>query len=62
MTAATAWHRVLDTDGLPEGRVMTVTAGHHTLALTHVEGKPAGGYDDGVAAFPVEVMSDARLI
>ncbi len=102
MTAATAWHRVLDTDGLPEGRVMTVAAGHHTVALTHFEGrlaaldnrcphqggplgegsiengmlrcpwhgwdfhpctgKPPGGYDDGVATFPVEVRPDGIYV
>ena len=33
------WHRVLDLDGLPEGRVRTVVAGHRTLALTHYDGK-----------------------
>jgi len=34
------WHKVLEniTD-LPEGRVMTVTAGHTGIALTHFEGK-----------------------
>jgi nitrite reductase/ring-hydroxylating ferredoxin subunit len=32
------WHRVLDADGLPEGRVRTVQAGHRSLALTHVDG------------------------
>lgn len=32
------WHRVLDEHDLPEGRVTTVTAGHHQLALTHVGG------------------------
>ena len=33
------WHRVMDLDGLPEGRVTTVVAGHRTLALTHHEGR-----------------------
>ena len=33
------WHRVLDAGDLPEGRVTTVTAGHHQIALTHIEGK-----------------------
>ncbi|WP_372789212.1 thiamine pyrophosphate-dependent enzyme [Paraconexibacter sp.] len=32
------WHRVLDVDALPEGRVTTVTAGHTSIALTHVNG------------------------
>jgi len=32
------WHRVLDADELPEGRVTTVTAGHRSVALTHYEG------------------------
>jgi thiamine pyrophosphate-dependent acetolactate synthase large subunit-like protein/nitrite reductase/ring-hydroxylating ferredoxin subunit len=33
------WHRVLDADTLPEGRVTTVTAGHVSLALTHYDGR-----------------------
>lgn len=33
------WHRVLDVDGLPEGRVTTVIAGHKSIALTHHDGK-----------------------
>src|SRR6476620_6880754 len=33
-----SWHRVLGAGELPEGRVTTVTAGHLSLALTHVEG------------------------
>jgi len=33
------WHRVLDVDALPEGRVTTVTAGHVSLALTHYDGQ-----------------------
>ncbi len=33
------WHRVMDLDGLPEGRVTTVVAGHRTLALTHHQGE-----------------------
>src|SRR3954464_4171345 len=33
------WHRVADLDELPEGRVKTVTAGHHSLALTHYDGR-----------------------
>ena len=32
------WHRVLDADELPEGRVTTVTAGHRSVALTHHDG------------------------
>jgi thiamine pyrophosphate-dependent acetolactate synthase large subunit-like protein/nitrite reductase/ring-hydroxylating ferredoxin subunit len=32
------WHRVLGAEELPEGRVTTVTAGHMSLALTHVDG------------------------
>ena len=32
------WHRVLDVDELPEGRVKTVTAGHRSLAMTHYDG------------------------
>lgn len=34
------WHKVLDnSELLPEGRVMTVTAGHKGICLTHFEGK-----------------------
>lgn len=34
------WHKVLDNkDDLKEGRVMTVTAGHKDLCLSHFEGK-----------------------
>ncbi|MEM7370449.1 MAG: thiamine pyrophosphate-dependent enzyme [Bacteroidota bacterium] len=33
------WHKVLeDASFLQEGRVMTVTAGHHDICLTHVDG------------------------
>ena len=35
------WYRVADLDELPDGRVMTVVAGDHTLALTHFEGRYA---------------------
>jgi pyruvate oxidase len=37
-TTSLSWHRVLGADELPEGRVTTVTAGHLSIALTHVEG------------------------
>jgi len=33
------WHRIADTDELPEGRVKTVTAGTLSMALTHVDGE-----------------------
>lgn len=34
------WHKVLDNKNeLPDGRVMTVTAGHKGICLTHFEGK-----------------------
>ena len=33
------WHRVADLDELPEGRVKTVTAGTHSMALTHIDGE-----------------------
>ena len=36
---ALSWHRVLDAIDLPEGRVTTVTAGHVSLALTHIDGR-----------------------
>ena len=35
------WYSVAGTSELPEGRVKTVSAGRHTLALTHVQGKYA---------------------
>ena len=36
---ALAWHRVAGLDELPEGRVKTVTAGVHSMALTHIDGE-----------------------
>ncbi len=33
------WHRVADLDELPEGRVKTVVAGTHSMALTHIDGE-----------------------
>ncbi|HKE74633.1 MAG TPA: thiamine pyrophosphate-dependent enzyme [Acidimicrobiales bacterium] len=39
------WHRVAGPDDLPEGRVMTVTAGHRSLALTHWQGR-YGAFDN----------------
>ncbi|GAB4232391.1 MAG: thiamine pyrophosphate-binding protein [Ekhidna sp.] len=40
MAKKTVWHKVLnDKSELPEGRVMTVTAGHKGICLTHFEGK-----------------------
>ena len=33
------WHRVADLDELPEGRVKTVVAGTHSIALTHIDGE-----------------------
>ena len=33
------WYRVADVDELPEGRVKTVTAGVHSMALTHIDGE-----------------------
>src|SRR5690349_5736308 len=38
---ALTWHRVLGPDELPDGRVKTVTAGVHTFALTHYDGRYA---------------------
>ncbi len=35
------WHHVLAADELPEGRVKTVTAGRHSFALTHFDGRYA---------------------
>ena len=39
--ATVEWHKVLEPDGLPEGRVTTVTAGLRSCALVHFEGKYA---------------------
>ena len=33
------WHKVLDIEELPEGRVKTVTAGVRSIAMTHVQGQ-----------------------
>ena len=38
---ALRWHRVLSPDELPDGRVKTVTAGVHSFAVTHFEGRYA---------------------
>ena len=35
------WHRVADLDEIPEGRVATVTAGVHSMALTNIDGEYA---------------------
>ena len=35
------WHRVLSLDELPEGRVKTVSAGPHSFAVTHYQGRYA---------------------
>jgi thiamine pyrophosphate-dependent acetolactate synthase large subunit-like protein/nitrite reductase/ring-hydroxylating ferredoxin subunit len=40
-TPTLTWHRVLAPDELPEGRVKTVGAGHHSFALTHYDGRYA---------------------
>ena len=41
MTDKLEWHRVAGLDELPEGRVKTVTAGIHSMALTHTDGQYA---------------------
>ncbi len=41
MSEKLEWHRVADLDELPEGRVKTVTAGVHSMALTHIDGQYA---------------------
>jgi len=33
------WHKIANVDELPEGRVKTVTAGIHSMALTHIDGE-----------------------
>ncbi len=37
--APTTFHKLLDLDELPEGRVTTVNIGHHSFAVTHFEGQ-----------------------
>ncbi len=40
MSKSVKWHKVLDNkDRLKEGRVMTVTAYHSSICLTHYKGK-----------------------
>ena len=39
MSETLEWHRVAELDELPEGRVKTVTAGVHSMALTHIDGE-----------------------
>jgi pyruvate oxidase len=36
---ALTWHKVLDPDELPEGRVKPVTCAHRTVCMTHFEGR-----------------------
>ena len=36
-TEALKWYRVADLDELPNGRVKTVTADTHSMALTHID-------------------------
>ena len=39
-TMKTVWYKVLeDKEELAEGRVMSVSAGHHQVCLAHFEGK-----------------------
>lgn len=38
-TSPLEWYRVADIDEVPEGRVKTVTAGTHSMALTHINGE-----------------------
>ncbi len=38
-SANATWHKALDLDELPEGRVKTVTLGTTSLAMTHYDGK-----------------------
>ena len=33
------WHKIAEVEELPEGRVKTVTAGIHSMALTHIDGE-----------------------
>jgi thiamine pyrophosphate-dependent acetolactate synthase large subunit-like protein/nitrite reductase/ring-hydroxylating ferredoxin subunit len=35
----TTWHKLLDDGELPEGRVTTVTIGHRSLAVSHLDGR-----------------------
>ncbi len=38
-TKKIVWHKALEKDEFPEGRVKSITLGHVTVALTHFEGK-----------------------
>lgn len=33
------WHRILDADELPAGRVIAATVGTHSYAVSHVDGR-----------------------
>ena len=46
-----SWHKLVDLDEVPEGRVSTVTIGHESLCVTHTAG---GGYGCLGNAFNVE--------
>ncbi|MDH3752498.1 MAG: thiamine pyrophosphate-binding protein [Acidimicrobiia bacterium] len=35
----TTWHKVVDLDEVPEGRVTTITVGRRSLAITHFDGQ-----------------------
>jgi pyruvate oxidase len=41
MSSTLSWHRVLEPDELPDGRVKTVAAGRHSFAITHLDGQYA---------------------
>ncbi len=44
-TPSNEWHKILDTDGLPDGRVKTVTVGEYNLAVSRV-GDEYGALDN----------------
>jgi pyruvate oxidase len=39
MSDALTWHRILDAEALPPGRVVAVTVGTHSYAVSHVDGR-----------------------
>ncbi|MAE66991.1 MAG: pyruvate oxidase [Phycisphaeraceae bacterium] len=101
-SASITWHKALEPDELPEGRVKTVNIGTETICMARhqgqygaldnrcphqggplgegsiengllrcpwhgwdycpLTGKPPGGYDDGVATYPVEPRDDGVYV
>ncbi len=56
----TRWHKALDLDELPEGRVKTVTLGIESICVSHVDGRY--GALDNQSRSLIEIMTDVELI